>query len=252
MLDGQRILLANLPKGVLGEGTSALLGAFLVAQIQKAALSRAEAVYRSPYYLYLDEFQNYTTDNIKDILSESRKYRLSLTLVHQYLDQLSPELRSAVLNTAGTLVSFRVGYQDAVRLAKDIFPSPAALTRTEQRLRPRRLAGLPALTVETREHPLGWEMLAQQLANLPYRQFYARRRNAGRPSRQRTLNVPDVAFTRQRQRAIAELYAASGQRYGEAKPVVRRRVAARRGVTSPAGIPVPDESPSAAIPLWGA
>src|SRR5690606_13402004 len=165
------------------------------AQIQKAALSRSDAHYRPPYYLYLDEFQNYTTDNIKDILSESRKYQLSLTLAHQYLDQLSVELREAVLNTSGTLVSFRAGYQDAFRLAKEIFPSPAAMTHTERRTRLRWLGGLPLVTLEEREQPLGWELLAQEIANLPYRQFYARRRGVSRPSRQRTLNAPDVPFT---------------------------------------------------------
>jgi type IV secretory pathway TraG/TraD family ATPase VirD4 len=123
-MDNQQILLVNLPKGILGEAPSALLAAFIVAHLQKAALARADRGSSIPFYLYLDEFQNYTTDNIKDILSESRKYALSLTLAHQYLDQLPGELRSAVLNTAGTLVSFRVGYHDATQLAKEIFPSP--------------------------------------------------------------------------------------------------------------------------------
>lgn len=252
VLDGQRVVLANLPKGILGEGTSALLGAFIVAQIQKAALSRSDARYRPPYYLYLDEFQNYTTDNIKDILSESRKYQLSLTLAHQYLDQLSVELRDAVLNTSGTLVSFRTGYQDAFRLAKEIFPSPAAMTRTERRTRLRWLGGLPLVTLEEREQPLGWELLAQEIANLPYRQFYTRRRGVSRPSRQRTLDVPDVPFTSEQREAIAALKAASGQRYGEAKGVVRERVATRKGwATFGSGQPARDNPSSDDLPLWG-
>ena len=83
------------------------------------------------FYLYLDEFQNYTTDNIKDILSESRKYGLCLTLANQYLEQISPNLKSAVLNTSGTIICFRVGYQDAYQLAKEIFPSPDFSTTPE-------------------------------------------------------------------------------------------------------------------------
>lgn len=111
IMDSGKILLVNLPKGIIGEELSSLLAAFIVAMIQKAALSRASTHNRQSFYLYLDEFQNYTTDNIKDILSESRKYSLSLTLAHQYLDQLSSDLRSAVFNTIGTIVCFRVGYK---------------------------------------------------------------------------------------------------------------------------------------------
>jgi DNA helicase HerA-like ATPase len=120
VIDEQLILLVNLPKGILGEGASALTAAFIVALLQKAALSRTDVHVRKPFYLYLDEFQNYTTDNIKDILAESRKYALSLILAHQYLDQLSSDLQSAVLNTSGTLISFQVGYHDALKLAKEI------------------------------------------------------------------------------------------------------------------------------------
>src|SRR5690606_29192722 len=94
VLDRKLILLVNLPKGRIGEGASALFGAFIVAHLQKAALARADSRYRTPFYIYLDEFQNYTTDNITDILSESRKYAMSLTLAHQYVDQLQPHLRS--------------------------------------------------------------------------------------------------------------------------------------------------------------
>ena len=89
IMDRQLVLLVHLPKGTIGEGASALMGAFIVAHIQKAALARADSAYRNIFYLYLDEFQNYTTDNIRDILSESRKYSLSMTLVHQYLEQLN-------------------------------------------------------------------------------------------------------------------------------------------------------------------
>jgi len=92
MMNKRRIILVHIPKGVLGENTSNLMGAFIVAQIQQAALSRSTSSDRKPYYLYLDEFQNYTADNISDILSESRKYELSMVLAHQYLDQLDRQI----------------------------------------------------------------------------------------------------------------------------------------------------------------
>src|SRR5207253_475749 len=138
ILDGNRVLLVNLTKGILGEGNSAMLGAFIVAHLQQAALSRADTRKREPFYLYLDEFQNYTTDNIKDILAESRKYGLSLILAHQYLKQLAGDLQAAVLNTAGTLACFRVGYQDASLLAREIFP-PEFLRQPKQTMRFQRL-----------------------------------------------------------------------------------------------------------------
>ncbi len=247
VIDSQRILLVNLPKGILGEGTSALLGAFVVAQMQKAALSRSDTALRVPYYLYLDEFQNYTTDNIKDILSEARKYALSLTLAHQYLDQLSPELRYAVLNTSGTLVSFRVGYQDAFQLAKEIFPSPEAITRTERATYQRFVGLRPILSVRTREKPLGWEGLAQQIANLPYRHFWSRQRGASQPVRQRTFDVPDVRLTPERREAIAALRETAGRRYGQPKEALASQVATRFAR------PVPHEKAqqNIEVPLWG-
>jgi hypothetical protein len=240
VLDSKRVLLVNLSKGLLGEGTSALLGAFIVAQIQKAALSRADNLtYRPLFHLYLDEFQNYTTDNIEDVLSESRKYTLSLTLAHQYLGQLSSDLREAALNTSGTLVSFRIGYQDAYRLAKGIFPSPDALARTRLRLRQRSLGGMPFITLQARRESSGWDGLARSLANLSHRQFWSRHRGPGSPVRQRTLDMPDPTY---RQEDVAALREAAGQRYGQPKRVVRAEVAARKGrlYTGHAGAPGPD------------
>lgn len=247
LIDSQRILLVNLSKGILGEGTSALLGAFIVAQMQKAALSRSDTVYRVPYYLYLDEFQNYTTDNIKDILSEARKYALSLTLAHQYLDQLSPELRCAVLNTSGTLVSFRVGYQDAFQLAKEIFPSPEAITRTERTTYQRFVGLRPMLSVRSQEKPIGWSGLAEQIANLPYRHFYSRQRGSKQVARQRTLDVPDVVISAERREEIACLIESSGRRYGQPKQVLARQVATRFAR------PMPHESiwQDTEVPFWG-
>ena len=166
IMDSGKILLVNLPKGIMGEELSSLLAAFIVAMIQKAALSRASTHHRQPFYLYLDEFQNYTTNNIKDILSESRKYSLSMTMAHQYLDQLSSDLRSAVLNTIGTVVCFRVGYKDASTLVKEVFPSPDYIQSRGQELRLRSVNSilLPMLTPKLQTS--NWNMLTRELVNL--------------------------------------------------------------------------------------
>jgi hypothetical protein len=174
--------------------------------------------------LYLDEFQNYTTDNIQDILSESRKYALSLTLAHQYLDQLSPELRSGVLNTTGTLCAFRVGYHDAMQLAKEIFPSPEFLSSVEHSVRVRNFWRVPLVTFRDRLDAPGWEGLAHQLTSLPFRQFWARRRGVTVPARMKTLDVLDIAYTPERQAALLQLREISGERYGRRKKDVEREL----------------------------
>jgi hypothetical protein len=253
VLDRQLILLVNLPKGILGEGTSALLGAFIVAHLQKAALSRANTNRRTPYYLYLDEFQNYTTDNVQDILSESRKYALSLTLAHQYLDQLSPELRSAVLNTAGTLVCFRVGYHDACQLAHDVFPSPDFLTVSERGMRLRRIGYLPFPAVEERQKALRWDGLAQVLTKLRPREFWARQRGSYEPIKRRTLEMPDPILTPETKSMRLALLDVSGQRFGRLKRDVRRELDSRRArfasdlgeVYARSGSVPPED-----VPLW--
>lgn len=255
VLDRKLVLLVHLPKGIIGEGTSALLGAFIVAHFQKAALSRANAAEREPYYLYLDEFQNYTTDNIKDILSESRKYGLSLTLAHQYLDQLSPDLRSAVLSTAGTIVCFRVGYHDAYLLAKEVFPSPAFLGSSTLRLR--RFLRWPLVTLAEHHQSLGWDGLAHQLANLPLREFWMRRRGPHAPELMRTLKLPEPVMTPELLEQIQHLRDLSGARYGRRKQAVAREFAGRpniptRTVTDNGRKARSENRVSASeIPLWG-
>ena len=224
ILDRRLILLVNLPKGILGEGASALMGAFIVAHLQKAALARADTSSRAPFYLYLDEFQNYTTDNIKDILSESRKYALSLVLAHQYLDQLAPDMRSAVLNTAGTLASFRVGYQDATRLAKEIFPSPDYLASSNVEIGIRQVKGLPFPTFREHRASLGWDSLAQNLAQLRQREFWSRQRRSLKPVKQRTFGMPDPAYTPEIRARIRRLRAMSASLYGRSKQDALREI----------------------------
>ncbi|MBI5771956.1 MAG: type IV secretion system DNA-binding domain-containing protein [Verrucomicrobia bacterium] len=121
MMDHRRVLIANLGKGRLGAEPANLLGALLAAQFQHAAMTRANRpeAERCDFNLVIDEFHNFTTDSLATALAEARKYRLSLTLAHQYLDQLTPETRSAVFGNVGTLVAFRVGFSDARVLAEE-------------------------------------------------------------------------------------------------------------------------------------
>jgi len=121
VMDEQQIFIANLSKGLLGEGHANLLGGLLLASFNLAAQSRAdtEESQRTPFYLYADEFQNYATDSFATILSEARKYGLALTTAHQYLDQLPPTLRSSVLGNVGSIIAFRIGGEDAQAMARE-------------------------------------------------------------------------------------------------------------------------------------
>lgn len=118
MMDNKRVFIANLSKGKLGADKANLLGALLVTQFQLAAMSRADVPEsdRQDFHLYVDEFQSFASDSFIPILSEARKYRLCLTLSHQYMGQLKPEILDAVLGNVGSLVSFRVGHEDAKAL----------------------------------------------------------------------------------------------------------------------------------------
>lgn len=213
IMDSGKILLVNLPKGIIGEELSSLLAAFIVAMIQKAALSRASTHNRQSFYLYLDEFQNYTTDNIKDILSESRKYSLSLTLAHQYLDQLSSDLRSAVFNTIGTIVCFRVGYKDASVLVKEIFPSPEYSQSNGQELRLRSVNNILLPMIIPKIQVSNWDMLTRELVNLQMREFWFKKRGLNRPVKQYTFDMPDPILTAEKKRSIQMLRDCSGENY---------------------------------------
>ncbi len=124
VMDDGKILIVNLAKGKIGEDAAALLGAMLVSKIGLAALSRADVPEetRRDFYLYLDEFQNFTTLSFTSMLSELRKYRVNLILAHQYLAQLDLAIKSAILGNVGTIISFRVGMEDAEIIAKEFYP----------------------------------------------------------------------------------------------------------------------------------
>lgn len=121
IMDDGRVLLVNLAKGRIGEDSSSLLGGLLVTTIGLAAFSRAElpAHERRDFYVYVDEFQSFTTLAMADMFAELRKYRVGFTVAHQYLHQLEPDVRHAVLGNAGTIISFRVGAEDATYLARE-------------------------------------------------------------------------------------------------------------------------------------
>jgi hypothetical protein len=135
-MDNGRLFIANLSKGRLGHDKANLLGSLLATQFQLGAMARAthRESERVPFYLYIDEFQNFSTDAFASMLAEARKYRLCLTLSHQYIDQLTLPVRQAVFGNVGTLISFRVGYADAEVLEKEFgktFP-PSALADLER------------------------------------------------------------------------------------------------------------------------
>jgi hypothetical protein len=124
IMSEKKIFLANLSKGLTGELNSSLLGMILVSKMQISALRRARIPEeeRVPFYLYVDEFQNFTTESIAVILSEARKYKLNLILAHQYMPQLKDEIKNAVIGNVGNMISYRIGVDDAEFLERQFSP----------------------------------------------------------------------------------------------------------------------------------
>ena len=125
IMDEGKILIVNLSKGLIGEDNAGILGSFLVTKIQLAAMSRSDIERiedRRPFYLYVDEFQNFATDSFATILSEARKYGLNLTVANQYVSQMQDTVRDAVFGNVGTMISFRVSADDAPLLGKQFEP----------------------------------------------------------------------------------------------------------------------------------
>ncbi len=123
IMDKKKILLVNLSKGRLGDMNAKLIGLILVGKISQAALSRVDTNERPDFYLYIDEFQNVTTPSIASILSEARKYRLSLNITHQYIGQLTEEIKNAVFGNVGSILSYRIGADDAKYLESQFAPT---------------------------------------------------------------------------------------------------------------------------------
>jgi GTPase SAR1 family protein len=124
VMDNGKILICNLSKGGIGEINSALLGMLIVSKLQMAAFRRNNmpADQRRDFYVYLDEFQNFTTDSISTILSEARKYRLNMILAHQFIGQLDEKIKNAVFGNVGTMVAFRIGSEDAEFVSQKFAP----------------------------------------------------------------------------------------------------------------------------------
>ncbi len=127
IMDDKKILIVNLSKGLVGEGNANLLGSMIVTKMYLAAMSRADAdpkeLKKLPnFYLYVDEFQSFANKSFADILSEARKYKLSLNITHQYIEQMADEVRAAVFGNVGTMIAFRVGSFDAEVLEKEFAP----------------------------------------------------------------------------------------------------------------------------------
>jgi len=130
IMDEGKILIVNLSKGLIGEDNAAILGSFIVTKIQLAAMSRQDIPNiddRRPFYLYVDEFQNFATDSFATILSEARKYGLNLTVANQYISQMSDTVRDAVFGNVGTMLCFRVSADDSPILSKQFEPNFEAL-----------------------------------------------------------------------------------------------------------------------------
>ena len=138
LMDDGKILIVNLSKGLIGEDNAGILGSFIVTKIQLAAMSRSDIPNiedRRPFYLYVDEFQNFATDSFATILSEARKYGLNLTVANQYIAQMSDTVRDAVFGNVGSMISFRVSADDAPFLGKQFEPQfePADLLQMHNR-----------------------------------------------------------------------------------------------------------------------
>lgn len=124
IMDEGKILIVNLAKGEIGEDAASILGSIIVTQIQLAALNRSKIPedQRRPFYLFVDEMHSFVSLSFADILSEARKYKLALFMAHQYIEQLHEKIRFAIFGNVGTMISFRIGAEDAEHVAKEFKP----------------------------------------------------------------------------------------------------------------------------------
>ena len=123
-MDEKKIVLVNLSKGHVGADVSHILGALFITSIASAAFSRVDTAEESrvPFMVYMDEFHNFTTLSLVNMFSELRKFKVGMTLAHQYMDQLDDKIKSAVLGNAGSVITFRIGTTDATHMAKEMYP----------------------------------------------------------------------------------------------------------------------------------
>ncbi len=123
-MDEKKIVLVNLSKGHIGADVSHILGALFITSIASASFSRVDTPEESriPFMVYMDEFHNFTTLSLVNMFSELRKFKVGMTLAHQYMAQLDDDIKSAVLGNAGTIISFRLGTEDAMQMSKEMYP----------------------------------------------------------------------------------------------------------------------------------
>ena len=129
IMDNNKIFLINLSKGTLGSDGANLLGSLLLTALSSAGFSRVniDENKRVPFFIYLDEFQNYTTESLSGMFAELRKFKIGFVLAHQYLHQLSNDIRNAVLGNIGTIICFRLGQADAKYMAQEFHPEFEAI-----------------------------------------------------------------------------------------------------------------------------
>ena len=191
-MDDGRILIVNLSKGRIGEDGSRMLGSLLVTSLQLAAMSRADVPEeeRRDFFVYIDEFQNFATESFATILSEARKYRLSLTMANQYLAQMDEATRDAVFGNVGSLIAFQVGPQDA----------------------------------ETMAEQFAGDMTPQDLIALPKYTAYVRLLIDGMPSRPFSMTTLPPKKNRSDQRRSEVIRRASRHRYAQRADRVEREI----------------------------
>ncbi len=190
VIDNRKILLVNLSKGRLGERNANLLGLIIVGKIFMAALSRAAEPGKQfpPFYLYIDEFQNITTSSISGILSEARKYKLALTVAHQFLAQIDEKIRGAIFGNVGNMAVFRVGEEDGEFFAKQFAPVFSAL----------------------------------DFVNIENRNAYVRILSGGVPQKPFNIKTPDLPFGNQEQ--VDDLIKLSALTYGRDRGTVEAMI----------------------------
>ena len=193
IMDQKKILLVNLSKGKLGEINANLIGMIVVGKLLMAALSRVDDIARGypPFFLHMDEFQNVTTDSISAILSEARKYKLGLTVAHQFIAQLDEGIRDAVFGNVGSMAAFRVGPDDAEYLEKQFAPT----------------------------------FTANDLLNIENRQAFLRVLANGTP--QKPFNIATMAPTEPDPTRIKDLIEYSYSRHGQPRRKVEMEISAR-------------------------
>lgn len=237
ILDRGLILLVNLSKGALLAENAHILGGFIMAQLQQAALARAQRPNRNyrQWVLFADEFHNYTTETIQEILVESRKYKLSLVFANQVFGYLreTPELQAAILNSVGNLICFRMGDADAKIFVREVFqPSFEQVkdVRTRYQKAPFFIWDVNQRFDDAvyRAVDETWEYEMRKLTGLADRQFWWKQRGPVPPRPFQSRFLPDIRMTSRLRDQIDELRAISNQRWARLREDAVREIQSRQ------------------------